>query len=344
MSKINILDTTIGKGVDLKSHIADTLKFLISNKSSIVLPNVEREKLIKSANTPMRTVISDLFSSLLEDEKLGIFQFLNLSHIEKIPASFLITWLDLDVRQMSKYDRHFYDVLSVIPEYKDKILLDITPFISRDGSRLVDISTFQAKIVRDALCRSYSLSESEWLSPTLIYYFAKFYSIVISNRLGRIYNLTYQEQMVIAAVLSVYFINKCSPVEMPDNSMMRRLDYVNRIVDTTDIMDTVQRKVSEAGKFTIKEVVDVIVELSPTRLGKFNVHSLFSTMLNLSSNQLISIISLEYPPFWCFNVLDAMSGAKTSLYHTIKTSGLGKETGKLATELVNSKTFSRSIS
>jgi len=343
MTKLSISETTIAKQSNVRDYAKDVRKFLIENVAYITLNHDIETGLLNLQDTLVKSVISELYQQAIREDKLGIFTLLNLNKVDKIPSWFLISWLDIDTLELRDIDKSSYDVLSSIPQYKDKILVDITSYISKRTGKISDIPNFHARLVRDMLSRSYHLANRMWLSPTILYSLTKFYSMIISNKIGRTYNLTYQEQHVVATILAVYFTNRCTDIDEVINPVMYKMDFLQKVVDTKSIFKAIKDKRSKAAEFDLQSVVDTIIDLGPSRMNKFTLSTFYSMNANLSSNQLMSLIALDYPPYWCYLILDALSGAKSSIYHTIKSLNMRKEVNRLQVEIIKTKTFINSL-
>lgn len=340
--KISLADTSVGKNSDIGNYFKGARKFILENKDVITFNHDEQRALLRTQDRMTNTVMNNLYEQAVIEDKLGIFTLLALDKVKQIPSWFLISWLDFDTLELKKADPQSYNTISSIPEYRDKILIDITPYYSRDRKMIVDHTSLANRMVRDMLSRSYYNFNSLWLSPAIIYSLTKMYVMVVSSKIGRVYNLSIQEQYVIATILGVFFVNRCSDTGDTINPMMWKMDFLQRGADTKMIYQYISEKYSEV-TFDLQAVVDTIIELGPSRISRFNLSTLYSMNTNLTSNQLISLIALEYPPYWCHLILSAMSGDKSNIFHTLKNLNLKRDTEALATEIVKTKSFIRNL-
>lgn len=342
MTKISISETAIGKQSNIKDYAKNARKFLIENADYITLNHDIETGLLHSRDTLVKSVVSELYQQAVSEEKLNIFTLLDLDKTNKIPSWFLISWLDLDILELRDIDSSSYDVLSSMPKYKDKILVDVTPYRNKKTGKITDTTSFHDRLIRDMLARSYYLSGKMWLSPTLIYLLTKFYALILSTKIGRTYNLTHPEQYVIATILSVFFTNRCTDTNDTINPVMHKMDFLQRVVDTKEIYNVIKKDYN-GKEFDLQAAVDTIVKLGPSRMNKFTLSTFRSMNSNMSSNQLMSLIALDYPPYWCYLIISALSGAKTSIYHTIRNLNLSKETSIFTKEILQTQTFIRSL-
>ncbi len=338
--RVNLADTTIGKQTDLKNYGRNASKFLIDNYHSITMESQDELRILKANDSLINTVIGELYRQAISEEKLGIFTLLNLAKMQNIPSMFLITWLDVDILGLKDTDPTGYKTISSLPKYRDQILLDISPHISKKDSRVRDITGLQYKVVRDLLCRNYLQFDTLWLSPTLLYHITKIYCSILANKIGRLYNLSYQETHTIATIFAVFFTLRCSTSEDVINPIMHKMDYLTRIVDTKEIFAYIKDKYTDK-TFDMDAVIDTIKELSPSRVRNLTTATFFAMNSNLGSSQILSLINLEYPPYFTASLLGALSGDKGSIYFFIKNLNLRKDADALSKEILKTSSFIR---
>lgn len=336
--KIDIADTYIGKSSNVKDHARNARKFLLDNVNRITFSHDDETKLLGTHDSMTRTVMSDLYQQAFNEQKLDIFKLLILDKVDKIPSGFLISWLDIDTLELRSIDKQSAEVLNTISDYRDKILVDITPYYSDKRKSITDTTSFHARLIRNMLCRSYFKADKLWLTYNLISQLTKFYATILSAKIGKIYNLTFQEQQVAATALSIYFLNRCSDTtgELPDWSMIGKTNA------TKPIYDYINEKYNGT-TYDLNAVVDVIIEFGPARISKFTLATFYTMNQTLTSNQLISLIALEYPPYWCHLILSALSGDKTGMFHSIKSLNLKADTMMFQTNLVKTSSFIHSL-
>jgi len=340
--KIELASTYIGTTSNVKDYARNARKFLLDNVSRITFPHDEETKILSTQDSMTRTIMSELYQQALLEGKLSMFRLLILDKVDKIPSWFLISWLDIDTLELRDTDKQSADVLNTISEYRDKVLVDITPYYSKKKRGISDTTSFYSRLMRSMLCRSYHKADQMWLTPTLIYQLCKFYATILSTKIGRTYNLTYQEQYVVATALAVFFVNRCTNNSEVINPMMGKMDFLRRAVDTKPIYDYISEHYTVA-TYDINAVVATIVEFGPSRISAFNSATLYQMNSNLTGNQVISLIAVEYPPYWCHLIISAMSGDKTSMYHSIKSLNLKREAMEFQNEILKTSSFIRSL-
>ncbi len=334
--------TYIGASSNIDTHANNARKFLLDNVNRITFNNDEETKLLNTHDPMVRTLMSELYQQALLEKKLSMFKLIILDRVDKVPSGFLISWLDIDTLILRDTDKATADVLNSFSEFRDKILVDVTQFYSEKRKMITDTTSLYERLVRAMLRRSYHKSGRMWLTPNIIYYLTKFYAIILSTKIGKIYNLTYQEQFVAATALAVFFVNSCSDTHEIINPVMGKMDFLKRQVDTEPIYNHIREKYT-AETYDLKAVIETIVELGPSRMSSFNFSTFLQMNLSLTSNQLISLVSLEYPPYWCQLIIAALSGDKSSMYHNLKTLNLKRDTIEFQNELLRTSSFIRSL-
>jgi hypothetical protein len=339
--KIQLEQTYVGQASNIKEYGKNVRQFLINNENRITFNHDEEEKLLITHDPMTHTVMSDLYKQALYEKKMGIIRPIILNNVDKIPSWFLISWLDIDTLALRETDKQSADIINSISKFKEKILVDITPFYNENSRIIKDTGGFYNRIVRNLLCRSYYLDKQGWLTPNIIYSLTKMYATIISTKIGRVYNLSYQEQLVIMTILSAFFTSKCYNTNEVIQPVMSKMDFI-RAVDVHSIYDFIKEKYT-TNTFDLKAVIDCIVELGPSRLNNFNLSTFFNMNLNITNNQSISLLALEYPPYWAYIILSALSGDKTSLYHSIKSLKLDRDAMVLKNDIVKTSSFIHSL-
>lgn len=340
MSKINIYETDLMKAIDSKSYLKKMTSFLAHSRGTISISDKISSLIYNPSNILLNTIISDLFKLFLKENKIRLFSFIDLSSKKDIPEILLFNYINIDVLQLKhKFDSD-YNVLKSFPEYNDRIIYNITDIISSNNTK-IDGGILQQTIIRDLLSRSYFNFDENWLTPSILYYLTKFYAIPMSSNLGRIYNLNYQDQMMIATIFAIFFLQHCQ--KKPGiNPIIGRMDFLNRFINIKDITDVIEKEYKNKD-LTFEDVASIIKILLPQRLSSLNAKSIYTLGRNANLNQVTSLISTEYPPYWCYNVLLAISGIKSNLYHTLKKLNMLNDLTKFGVEIRKSNQLISSV-
>lgn len=339
--KIFLEQTFFGKRSNVGDYAKNSRQFLIENVNRMTLSREDELKIFNTHDPLTRTLVSELYSQAVVENKINIIKPILLDSIDKIPSWFLISWLDIDTLILQQSDKQSANILNTLSEFKNKIIVDITSYYNQKLRMIRDTGNFYSRIIRNLLCRSYFADEKAWMTPNILYYLTKIYSSVLSAKISKIYNLSYQEQLVISTILTVYFVNRCHNHGNVIQPVMSRMDFI-RTVETKGIFEYIDSKYTDE-TFDIKAAIDCIVDMGPSRLSNFNISTFFQMNLNITSNQAISLLSLEFPPYWAYVVFLAVSGDKTNLYHTMKSLRLDKEIFGLKNDILKTNSFIRSL-
>ncbi len=342
MSKISLAETTIGKNTNIKNYGRESGKFLIDNEHLITLDKDIERRILNTNNNLMNSILGELYQQAIAENRLGIFTLLDMTRVKNLPSWFLITWLDIDILSLKDIDPSGYKTISSISKYRDQILLDITPHISKNNKAVKDLSGLQFKVIRDLLCRNYLLFDSLWLSPNLIYHLTKIYCRILSSKIGRTYNLSFQETSTVATAIAIFFTNRCADIKDTINPIMHKMDFLNRAIDTKVVFEYVSEKY-DVESYDINAMIETIVALGPSRLSKLTASTFFNMNTNLAGSQIVSLVNLEYPPYFTASLLGALSGDKSSIYHLLKSLDLKKDADLFSKEILRTNSFIKSM-
>ena len=333
MAYIELLDLPGTRITPMDSIIKNSASFLISNPQ-VVVPSVDRDGIVSSSLDTIRTVSSSMVGRIL-DTCMDLFTFVDLSREKELPPALLIPWMQFDTLIFKDRFSSAYAGLSTLEKFNDKMILAVDAFMK--SARMTDTTDFHSMLVRSALHRSYVRADRAWLTPTIITNAATIYAMVISTRIAKMYTLTYNEHMKVAAYFAVYFKFICSADKVPEVNVLKRIRQIQQAIDIVQIEDDVQKKSVDG--FGIKEVIELVVENGPSRMKDYTPKAFYSSMTNYSSNNMLSVIGTEYPPYWISFILDTMSGSKTGMFFAIKMSNMKKDAIVLSKDLLNSKSF-----
>lgn len=339
--KITLDQTYIGNASNIHEYGKNARKFLIDNSNRITFNHDEEVRLFDTHDPMTHTLMSDLYRQALVENKMGMIKPIILDSVEKIPSWFLISWLDIDTLILQETDKQSADIINSLSEFKNKIIVDITPYYSGKSKSIKDTGSYYGRIIRNMLSRSYVMSDRSWLTPNIIYSLTKLYATVIATKISKVYNLSFNEQLVITAILATFFVNRCYDGKDPIQPVMSKMDFI-RTVDVHVVYDYIRENYT-GETFDINGVIKCIVELGPSRLSNFNLSTFLTMNMNITSNQSISLLSLEYPPYWTYVIFSALSGDKTSLYHSIKSLKLDKDALMLKNDILKTNSFIRSL-
>lgn len=335
----SIFETDIFKSIAIENYIKHMTEFIVNNRGIFSINDKIKDNL--RVEPMLKTIISDIYKTIVSEDKLPVFSFIDFTNKTSIPEGFLFTYWNLDVSQIKSFMKNQYDILSSLHETNNKILYNISNIIGARENKITDVSKFQQTVIRDFLSRSYHETKDNWLTPNILYYLVKFYSIIISTNISRSYNIPYNEQMFIACVLAIFFLQKCHD-KSTSNPLLNRLDFISKSVVIREVLNKIDENYHNK-ELSVADVCTIIRKNGSSRLSSFTERSLFSLIRSTNPNQLISLVSLEYPPYWFFSVLLALSGMKTNLYHSFKNLNLKNDVISFTRELNSSKVIANSV-
>lgn len=331
---INEFDTIIKQITNIELLLKELAKFIIDNRTNITLDyNKELEILKKSSlvNSPV-VHLASMFRDFLLSNK-NIIKLLDVTTFNKIPEVLTFTYLDVDVKQIQDINNSIYKSINVFPEFEDKILINISNILNKNKD-ITDILALQSKLVRNILVRSYYSTDNLWISSSFITLLTEIYSIIISYNLARIYNLSIQEQQLIGIIFGIFFTQKCHN-KSTFNPIITNCTKLGPYITINSVVEQAKEVLDGERELTLDDVITIIVNIGPDRVKNLNRDILNRLCRNFHLNHIISLISIEYPPYWASSLLESLSGLnKTNMYHTLKKTN----SIKLANELVKQLT------
>lgn len=337
MSHISIFDTTFAQNIQAEKQAKESARFIIANRGAALTADQMTEIL----RTPVfaQTPISLIYEHLKVKGKLEqLFVPAHYGNVQDSVPEILTTAFTFDTAQLPDAG-----ALSTLPEYRNKVLLNLSQLVKLQAQGRVmvsDINEVMSLFVRGFLVMSY-FDNDNWLSPQLLAYVVKSYSMTVSYAISRsrLLNLTLPEQMTVAAILALYF---CQKVQSPKDSLthpplFNRCTFLGDQKKLADIADSMATVSSQGLNMTL--VCELMREHGPDRMKEFDPRMLNLAIINQGTSQIDMLLAAEYPPYWIHQILSALSGIKTPLANQLKTLRLYDEGKKFAFELNSSKMF-----
>jgi hypothetical protein len=230
------------------------------------------------------------------------------------------------------------------------MVINVTDLMKNNGD-FSDVSQFQGRVVRDFLSRNYFNSKgSIWLSPTFVRYIAKVYNMTIGGRIARLFNLSPQIKSFIQTIFCLFFVGKMtstSTAQIFVKTHLRQLG-LGHDVDLVQIFafieDVLKKKAPET-LFDVCQVIDAFGhdQMSTDRGSRLTIHVLNTLATSWYRDVHIAMIALEYPPYFAYLVMLALSNAQISLSFSMRDMNLTKEGHELFDTLLHSPAFLNSI-
>lgn len=340
-SRVSIFDTLTSRTTINTVQLRELVNFVLLNRGYRMNAVEVRSMLnIKSLAT---TAISSIFSRAIDEfHRETLFSFLRIPPtVVAAPEVVTYNHVTFDMKQLNTPSNvGSYTTLGVIPELANTIVSNVTPLLRRSGE-LTDALSFQSLMVRDLLSRSYfTNTTTTWLTPTLLRFLCRFYNMSMASAVSGAYNLTYQEQQVVATVFSLYFMQLVSDTDTAE-SLVKTSKLNLGLPD--QILGVISRLKDILGdRYAAMNLTDVCTGLNNlgiTRLTNVDTKFIRTRQKFIGPDVLTSSLAIEYPPYWCYLVLSTLSGRKMGLTMTMKRNDLSKDAPTFAKDLLFSQSF-----
>ena len=321
----NIYNTDISRFNFGKPQFESLTKFLLKERHRVIVPDNIVKSNILDRSPLTKTVISDFFQRIVDLKKYDRLLFLNIpSDIKDVPEVATYTHLTLDVLQLQDVEAGYYRALSSSP-FKDKILLNITSWMTRDN-KLINIQGLHTIVLRDLLTRSYYMQKGTWINPSVTKLTAKFYGMIVANIIGRMYHLSFQEKGSLAAIYTAYFMYQCTePKDFFSFFQSNERDLNLQKSDIEQVSKVIQEHLKKRDTLTIKDVCEIAKNVNPSKMRSFSFKVLSTKIKGWDLNVYTSHMGLEYPPYFLYLLFSTSSGRKSSLSFELKKLYLDKD-------------------
>lgn len=349
MGRQNIFTTLSVTSVMPPVLVENLLDFLINNRSAILSPE-KRSELFKTRFSG-HSILSDIVNRLTIVGKDQAYNLIRLpSKTVALREAVDMTFIPIDVLQMKDVAPSFSKSLSLIPELDDKLIINVTD-ITRSNGDFSDVTQFHYRVVRDFLSRNFYTSVGNvWISPTLVRYVAKVYSMTIGGQLAKVFGLSPSVQSFIQTVFCAFFVGKMSsddvaPAFLKAHGRQMGLPESN---DLNQILALMEDTLGKPIPTTLEDVCKVIQSYGHSQLMGDHGPRITRPVLNMRFNSLfndghLSVIALEYPPYFLFLILLVLSNVRIGLSFPMKNLNLIKEGKDIMDSTIRSTTFLNSL-
>lgn len=334
MARKTLFNTEFATLSGLKDNYNRVIKYLMDNRNCYVNSSLLRN--VFQVTTMLPTPVNVIFDHLKNTDKLDIFAPI---HLDKGVIPEVLTTDDI-VIDLTQLDGH---ILKQYPEFFNKILINLSSILKiskvNQAYSVSDINVMHAMYTRGALIASYQDSDG-WLNPTLNVFIVKTYSMIISRLLALQYNLTYFEQLNIAAVFALYMCQALGAENdnLDNPSLFQRCTFLSDKRSTLNDLAKAMSHLSSTG-LNIGKVCLLIKELGPPRMETFNPQILYRTISSLGTSAISMSIALEYPPYWVYQLLLAVGNTKIKMLYELKNNKLFDDCKAFAHVLNTSNCF-----
>jgi len=310
------------KATGILGQTPRALKYIVENRDYIV-PYSNLAEMAQNIRLILKTPMAEFFDRIIESRGLGNFIPLYLADAGGVPEILAQTLITLDVKQLDTNN-----LLASVPEARNKMIANVSSLIKRDiktGRFVVtSVDNFLALFVKNYLVASYNDSDG-WLSPYLGEFTVRTYSMVMSSLLARYFNLSIPETMQVMGVFALFQAQMLG--EDDDDPIFpirfRKCTYIGNNSELHHIAE-ICSKYSENG-LNLDTLCECIKEVTPERLRSFSSRALLSLAGNLGSDAITTHIALEYPPYWVYILLLALSGNKIPIVYQLNAMKLAQE-------------------
>ena len=309
--KRNFFYTEFATYAGLELQIPNVIKYTTEHRYCI-LSAAEADRMAGSIRMILTSPLSQFFNRICSVTGLQTFALLNITDKnDTIPELLTSNSLTLDIRQAE-------DTINkaAIPEVRNKVLVNVTGCIKLNKYtgqyEINSVDLFQQLLVRGQLTMSY-YDNLDWLNPVLSEFVVRSYSMILSNMIARYHDLTLLDQMRIAGILAFYYCQLLysGTNKVTDPPIFNRCTFLGSRADLLNIQKLCNDYAPDG--LSIVKVAELITASGPERLHNFTVSELNVLCGSLGTDNLTTLISLEYPPYWVYLLVLALSGAKIPL-------------------------------
>ena len=342
-TKQNILDSVILSSVNIINEIPNLTKYLINNRNSIVIPNDKLTILFKNIPYMSHSPITDFYNIIKQDD-FESFCFISTIDKSAVPDILLYKHFNIDFNFFNSIIPNKIQNIQYLSEFKNKIIINLLEYLDVKQTKILDVSGFYKILTRTLCARSYDTFEDIWINRDFIDFLTKTYSLIIGSNIARIFNFSIQEQSTLNIVLAYYFINKCiiSDHKIKIN-FISNLSYLGNKIKILDTLNTIDDILNKKPFTEISSLIFVLKELSPNSLNKLNLSSFMTLVRTFNYNNLISIISIDYPGYWLYNLFCSVSGDRNNIFFIAKKINLLKEIIIFINNLLYNSIFIKSL-
>lgn len=321
--KRKFLDTGYAQFAGLSGQSTRVLKYIVENPQAILsLP--ELTAVAQSVRMILKTPMAEFFDRLVSDQGLNNFMAMYLpATATSAPEILTVNAITWDLKQVDSTG-----ILRSMPQARNKIIVNLSSVVKPDRTTgrysVSSIDTLQNLFTRGQLVASYEDSDG-WLSPYLGEFATKTYSMIISSLISRYYNLSIPETLQVMGILALYFTQALDR----DNGDPTSPALFNRctFVGNRSELEAIAKLCSDKSKdgLTLQSTTELIAELGPEKLRTFNLSILYNLANNLGPDALTTQIALEYPPYWIWILMLALSGNKIPVVYQLTAQKLAGE-------------------
>ena len=315
MPKTYVHTTPIASLYNVGLMAKDSAKFLVEQaRLSDRDPSGYASLFINVGNV---THMQQIFKNIIESRKLNNVHLFSFSKgLVDIPE--LLTMEDIVV------DGKYLPI--TLPSELKKPWVNLTPMVAANQNdrfksiELVDAPKAVSAIVRAFLTASYNDSD-EWLSPKLSTFLIEFYIYSVGKVFNRMYNLDFGEAGLVSYLFAWYYASLLGPKndKADDPILLRRNRSIFKVFDSSQI-DNLHKSINDIREnrpMSIDVIIEVINKIGAKRMAKLSRMEFVKAYAISATDNIATIISLDYPPYLMHQILRMESGAKHSIFSDV---------------------------
>lgn len=321
---------------DMERQMRFVVDYMIANRAVIAGPTDLVD--IFSTKAMLSTPMSMLFDRCVSTAYIEEFAtILRIPDAKSIPDILTMTSVVVDLKQ-SKYG----EPLKPFPEMYQKLVMNISSLVkmTNSGWYVAAIQELHSMYVKGMLSRSYSVAKNLWLSPAHLQFIIRTYSMLVATTIARNTGLNYNELLTVAMIFALYMCQMSYTTKDRFEAVPQvfyNQTYLGQRSDLLSFTDEYQDIIKQG--LSLDACCELVGTTGPARLKKYNAELLYRQCSSLGSyiDTLTTRIALEYPPYWVWMMVQAVSGAKLGSFSKIlQQHNLLNGAKKFANELVHS--------
>lgn len=336
--KRSFFDTGFAVHAGIAQQLTRLMKYMLENRHTI-FDREDLERLCMPIRAILKTPLAECFDRMLSGGTLSNFcAFYVPDKSTGVPEILSTPSITIDMKQASNAS-----IVSTLPEVRDRILVNLTSTLKRDrmtgGFSVSAVDAFYHLFVRGQFVVGYN-DQDTWLNTYLADYVVKTYSMILAGLISRYYNLSFPEQMRVAGVFALHYSQLLSG-EDSDNEMPPLFMHCTFLGNRAELMAMAKEySYKSAAGLNAESCCELIAGMGIDKMANFNIQSLIAMTNSLGPDLITSQISLEYPPYWVFMLVAALSGAKIPLIYQLNQHKLNNEgRSRWVTQLLNQRSI-----
>ena len=350
MGRQNIYKQMSVASVMPTAMLQDLMDFLITNRGFILSEDKTNEAF--KTRFSQHSLLSEMVYRLTLLKKDQAYRLIRLpSKTVALREAIDMTFIPIDILQMKELIPTSSKTLSHLSELDDKLIINVTDITKANGD-FSDITQFHYRVIRDFLSRSfYASSGNIWISPTLIRYVAKVYSMTLGGRIARLCGLSPLVQSFIQTLFCAFFVGQMTSEDVAQTFLLTHNKYMGlpEVADLKQVLSFIEDVLHKPVPTSLEEVCTLIAAYDHDQLKTAQKENRITRpVLNMSVASLfpdnhVSIIALEYPPYFVFLILLVLSNIRIGLSFPMKNMNLMREGQDVFEQTLKSSTLFNSL-